>query len=201
MAVEAGTIEHVFEALADAKLIDRTRHDSVLACRCGAEDCAAKAERKALGDVVINVLAEQRTVDGTSDHPGYLTGFGLLPAKSVRDLVAAGAPCKALSIPSAAEGHYRPSKALSAFVKWRDLTCRFPGCEALAEACDIDHSKPYPFGPTHPSSTKLYCRKAVQHDEAEAEALRTEANELLADLDNIAVERAERLLTGRQAKI
>jgi DNA invertase Pin-like site-specific DNA recombinase len=43
--------------------------------------------------------------------------------------------------------------------------------------------------------------KAEQHDEAEAEALRTQANELLADLDNIAVERAERLLTGRQAKI
>ena len=49
-------------------------------------------ERKALGDVVINVLAEQATVDGTSDHPGYLPGFGLLPAESVRDLAADGRP-------------------------------------------------------------------------------------------------------------
>ena len=43
--------------------------------------------------------------------------------------------------------------------------------------------------------------RAELHDEAEAEALRTEANTLLAELDNIAVERAEGLLTGRQVKI
>jgi DNA invertase Pin-like site-specific DNA recombinase len=39
------------------------------------------------------------------------------------------------------------------------------------------------------------------HDAAEAEALRTEANTLLGELDNLAVERAEGLLTARQVKI
>jgi hypothetical protein len=43
--------------------------------------------------------------------------------------------------------------------------------------------------------------KAELHDEAEAEALRIERSTLLAELDNIGVERAEGLLTGRQAKI
>src|SRR5436309_10401739 len=43
--------------------------------------------------------------------------------------------------------------------------------------------------------------KAEVHDEAEAEALRTEANTLLAELDNIGVERGKGLLTGKQAKI
>jgi DNA invertase Pin-like site-specific DNA recombinase len=43
--------------------------------------------------------------------------------------------------------------------------------------------------------------KAELHDEAEAEALRIEANTLLGELDNIGVERGEGLLTGRQAKI
>ena len=43
--------------------------------------------------------------------------------------------------------------------------------------------------------------QAEIHDEAEAEALRIEANTLLAELDNLAVERAEDLLTGRQVKI
>src|SRR4029077_8246286 len=43
--------------------------------------------------------------------------------------------------------------------------------------------------------------KAELHDEAEAEALRTEANTLLGELDNLAVERAEGLLTARQVKI
>ena len=43
--------------------------------------------------------------------------------------------------------------------------------------------------------------KAEQHDTAEAERLRVEANTLTAELDAIGVERAEGLLTGRQAKI
>ena len=36
--------------------------------------------------------------------------------------------------------------------------CRWPGCNVAAERCDIDHSVPWPYGPTHPSNTKLYCR-------------------------------------------
>jgi DNA invertase Pin-like site-specific DNA recombinase len=43
--------------------------------------------------------------------------------------------------------------------------------------------------------------KAAQHDTAEAESLRIQANTLLADLDNIGIERADGLLTGKQAKI
>jgi DNA invertase Pin-like site-specific DNA recombinase len=42
--------------------------------------------------------------------------------------------------------------------------------------------------------------RAELHDEAEAEKLRTEANTLLARLDEIADERADGLLTGKQAK-
>jgi Recombinase/Resolvase, N terminal domain len=43
--------------------------------------------------------------------------------------------------------------------------------------------------------------KAEQHDTAEAEKLRTERATLLVELDNIGVERADGLLTGKQAKI
>jgi len=43
--------------------------------------------------------------------------------------------------------------------------------------------------------------KAEQHDTAEAEKLRTQRAALLAELDNIGVERADGLLTGKQAKI
>jgi DNA invertase Pin-like site-specific DNA recombinase len=43
--------------------------------------------------------------------------------------------------------------------------------------------------------------KAEIHDEAEAEALRTELNALYTELRNIGVERGQRLLTGEQAKI
>ena len=44
-----------------------------------------------MGAVVIHVLAEQATVDGAGDAPGYLPGFGILPAESVRALATVGA--------------------------------------------------------------------------------------------------------------
>ncbi len=134
------------------------RREASMACLCGASDCAAAAERQAVSGIVITVLAEQTTLDGNSDQPGYLPGFGILPADSVRDLAAAGATTKPLTMPSGAEPAYRASKTLAAFIRWRDLTCRFPGCDAPAEVCDIDHTTPYPYGATHPSNTKLYCR-------------------------------------------
>ncbi len=134
------------------------RGEATLACRCGSSECVAAADRTALSGVVIHVLAEQATLDGSRDHPGYLPGFGILPAESVRDLAASGAACTPVTIPTAAAPGYRASAALAAFVRWRDLTCRFPGCDAPAQVCDIDHSTPYPCGPTHPSNTKLYCR-------------------------------------------
>ncbi|BBY17979.1 HNH endonuclease signature motif containing protein [Mycolicibacterium litorale] len=57
------------------------------------------------------------------------------------------------------EPHYRPSIALQDFVRCRDLTCRFPGCDKPATLCDIDHTVPYPTGPTSASNLKCLCRK------------------------------------------
>uniref|UniRef100_UPI0023612ED8 HNH endonuclease signature motif containing protein n=1 Tax=Mycolicibacterium septicum TaxID=98668 RepID=UPI0023612ED8 len=141
------------------------RLESHLPCLCGLPDCPAGQNRAAANAAVIHVLADQATLDGTADDPGYLPGYGILPAHSVRDLAAA-AKLKPLPIPTTeptepsdpAEPGYRPSVALSEFIRWRDLTCRFPGCDAPAARCDIDHTMPYPLGPTHPSNTKLYCR-------------------------------------------
>src|SRR5947208_4784138 len=65
------------------------RREATLACRCGSADCPAGAERAtaaAAATAVIHVLAEQGTLDGTSNAPGYLRGFGILPAESARDL-------------------------------------------------------------------------------------------------------------------
>ena len=58
------------------------------------------------------------------------------------------------------EPRYRPSAALANFVRCRDLTCRFPGCDCPAEFCDLDHTIPYGLGgPTHASNLKALCRK------------------------------------------
>ncbi|MGV0785263.1 HNH endonuclease signature motif containing protein, partial [Mycolicibacterium sp. XJ775] len=136
------------------------RLESHLPCLCRREDCPAAQQRAAADAAIVHVLADQSTVNGTCDDPGYLVGHGILPAESVRDLAATAKvkPVRMPAGPEPAEPRYRPSVALSEFIRWRDLTCRFPGCDAPAERCDVDHTAPWPAGPTHPSNTKLFCR-------------------------------------------
>ena len=130
---------------------------AAMRCLCGSPDCSA-AQRRAGSDVVIHVLAEQATISGDSEMPGYLAGFGPVSSTSLRD-IAGGAKIKPLVLPSTSpEPDYRPSTALAEFVRCRDLTCRFPGCDQPAEVCDLDHTVPFPLGPTHASNLKLLCR-------------------------------------------
>ncbi len=130
---------------------------TVLRCDCGGPDCPA-AQRQPGTNVVIHVLAEPAAISGEACAPAYLPGFGPLPTTSLRDL-AGVAKIKPLSLPpDRAEARYRPSTALAEFIRFRDLTCRFPGCDAPADVCDIDHTVPFPLGPTHPSNLKLLCR-------------------------------------------
>jgi hypothetical protein len=135
------------------------RREATLACQCGSDDCRAAAERKAVSDVVIHVLAEQATIDGRSDQPGYLPGFGILPAESVREL-ASTAYLKPVQVPTEAtpDPGYRPTAKTLDFIRWRDLTCRWPGCDRPVDNCDVDHTVPYPAGLTHASDLKHYCR-------------------------------------------
>jgi hypothetical protein len=126
-------------------------------CECGSPECPAAGRRPGT-DLVIHVLAEQATVAGDSKAPAYLPGYGPIPATAVREM-ATTAKLKPLPIPSTdSEPHYRPSVALAEFVRLRDLTCRFPGCDQPAEVCDLDHTVAYPLGSTHPSNLKLLCR-------------------------------------------
>ncbi|CDP88188.1 13E12 repeat-containing protein [Mycolicibacterium farcinogenes] len=187
-AEDAVALDQRLDAIADTvcehdpRTRERRRADAIgplarleahLVCRCGRDDCPATQKRAAANAAVVHVLAQRATLDGTSDAPGYLPGYGILPAESVRNL-AAHATIKPVRVPAppsdtgdqpaapepaeGAEPGYRPSVALSEFIRWRDLTCRFPGCDAPVARCDIDHTAPWPTGPTHPSNTKLYCR-------------------------------------------
>jgi Domain of unknown function (DUF222) len=136
------------------------RGQASLDCQCGSTECPTTTQRSAATSAVIHVLAEAPTLQGASDKPGYLRGFGILPAESVRAL-AASATLKPLTVPtaeSAPDAGYRPSATTMQFLGWRDLTCRWPGCDAPVQRCDIDHTVPWPAGPTHPSNTKPYCR-------------------------------------------
>ena len=76
------------------------------------------------------------------------------------ELIAGGATIKPLSeiadLP--AERRYRPSTALTAFVRMRAMTCSFPGCNRAAHRCDLDHLTPWPAGATHPGNLGPLCR-------------------------------------------
>ncbi|OBI38457.1 HNH endonuclease signature motif containing protein [Mycobacterium colombiense] len=130
-----------------------------LGCRCGRPDCAERKRRPA-GPVVIHVIAQHSTL---SDRwaPGVEVGaVGLIPPELIAEL-AASAKLVPLAHPGDAspEPRYVPSKALADFVRCRDLTCRWPGCDCPATQCDLDHTIPYADGgPTHASNLECYCR-------------------------------------------
>jgi len=154
-----------------------------LACACGDTDCPAGGTDARAANVTVYVLADPAALD-TAAEPrfgdgeqtpiapalkprarpapsGHIIGGGTVPAPLLAQLVNSGATVKPLRHPAdlPAEPHYRPSTALAAFVRARDLTCRFPGCDQPATHCDIDHAIAYPFGPTHPANLRCLCRK------------------------------------------
>jgi hypothetical protein len=53
---------------------------------------------------------------------------------------------------------YRPAAPLHRFVAARDRRCRFPGCRAPAIRCDLDHTTPWPAGPTSANNLCCLCR-------------------------------------------
>jgi hypothetical protein len=91
--------------------------------------------------------------------PGVMLGGPVLAGPIIRRL-ALQAVIRRIIHPGdrPPEPRYTPSRALADFVRCRDLTCRFPGCDVSAERCDIDHTIPHPVGPTCASNLKCLCR-------------------------------------------
>jgi Domain of unknown function (DUF222) len=113
-------------------------------------------------------LAEALAPDPEPDPPigprppaAHLLGGATLPASMVAELIRGGAKLRPVRHPGDAppEPGYRPSAELERFIRCRDMTCRFPGCDHPAEFTDIDHTIPWPFGPTCASNLKCLCRK------------------------------------------
>jgi len=131
-----------------------------LRCRCGRPDCAAGGGPAPSG-VVIHMIAEQATLAGSGEAMASLVDAdGLISPELIAEL-AASARLVPLVHPgdAAPEPGYIPSKALDDFVRCRDLTCRWPGCDHPAMDCDVDHTIPHAQGgKTHAANLKCYCR-------------------------------------------
>jgi hypothetical protein len=92
--------------------------------------------------------------------PALVIGGGIMPA-SLLGATLARATIREVRHPgidAPPEPRYKLSRELADFVRCRDLTCRWPGCDKPSYQCDLDHTVPYPVGPTHASNVKCYCR-------------------------------------------
>ncbi|MCV7173051.1 DUF222 domain-containing protein [Mycobacterium manitobense] len=89
----------------------------------------------------------------------FVLGAGILPTALLAETTGK-ARRRTVRHPgdAAPEPRYTPSRALADYIRCRDLTCRFPGCDQPADRADIDHTIPYPAGPTHASNLKCLCR-------------------------------------------
>ena len=87
------------------------------------------------------------TLLGLSDEPACLDGYGPIDASTARDL-AGHAPSftRLLTHPetgavlSVGKKHYTVPRDMRKWLRVRDGTCRFPGCNRNAQYSDIDHT-------------------------------------------------------------
>ncbi|MDH6197095.1 hypothetical protein M2272_003748 [Mycobacterium frederiksbergense] len=159
----------------DPRTKDQRRSDAIhamadnrsLSCECGGVDCPMRLTTPPEPlPVVVNVIAERDTALGEGSAPGYVCGFGVIDAQLVREFAAQGTT-RLVTEPEVDAGaalRYQPTVSVQRWVRCRDLTCRFPGCEHPAEDCDIDHTVPFDHndpargGLTVPSNLKCLCR-------------------------------------------
>jgi hypothetical protein len=57
-----------------------------------------------------------------------------------------------------AEDHYTPSRKLKHLIRARTASCDAPGCPAHASYADLDHTAPWPVGPTDQCNLAPRCR-------------------------------------------
>ena len=153
----------------DHRTMDQRRADALIDLLVG---------RAQPPQVQVHVLVSADTLLHDSDHPGYVPGIGPIAPSTARKLAMAGSGDAArwrqvVTDPESghlvdgieagnAETTYRPSRRLERAVRIRDVTCRFPGCRRPAvgsrSGTDIDHTVPWPAGPTRASNLAVLCR-------------------------------------------
>jgi Domain of unknown function (DUF222) len=115
--------------------------------------------------VTVHVTVSLATVLGLDDEPAELAGYGPIDAEAARRLATAGTWRRLVTDPltgvvlDVGRTSYQPPADLAEHVVRRDGQCAGPGCARAAESCDIDHTVPYPAGPTAHTNLGLLCRR------------------------------------------
>ncbi len=115
----------------------------------------------------LQVVIDLPTLLGLAEVPGILNGQPV-PAAIARELAA---DCGSLRriVTDPVDGHlldygtrtYLP-EPLRTFDAARDGTCRSPGCGQPAHRCQLDHTIPFPVGPSSTANSRMLCKR--DHD-------------------------------------
>ncbi|MDQ4489828.1 DUF222 domain-containing protein [Sinomonas sp. ASV486] len=108
-----------------------------------------------LGGVRMQLVltAAEATVNGTSDAPGEILGYGPIDAETTKRLAAQTTSWSRMVV-GAKDGaplsigriSYAPTASMRRFLALRDATCRFPGCDKPAAATEADHTVEWQHG-------------------------------------------------------
>lgn len=129
----------------------------------GAAPTALAGRRGGRAQLEVTVAAS--TLLGLDDAPAALRGYGPVTAAVARELAPDARWRRILTEPRSGTvldvgtTLHRPPAALQRHVEVRDATCRFPGCAWPATACDLDHTVPFPEGPTAEHNLIALCRR------------------------------------------
>ncbi|HEY9391436.1 MAG TPA: DUF222 domain-containing protein, partial [Mycobacteriales bacterium] len=115
---------------------------------------------------LVHVTVSALTLAGADDKPAVLDGYGPIPAAYARAIASDPTGTWKRLITDPIDGSllehsrhtYRPPAALDDLVRARDGQCRFPGCQHPAHRADLDHTIPWPTGPTTPGNLGALCR-------------------------------------------
>ena len=89
--------------------------------------------------------SEQAESTASTSNVAHLTGYGPIDIESTKDLAGHTSTWDEAQI-DPTDGtiitveSYQPSQAQRRFLRIRDLHCRFPGCRAPVDRCEVDHT-------------------------------------------------------------
>jgi hypothetical protein len=149
-APDDGSVDHV-----QVEEADRQRRGGTTAAAIG----AVTGSRSAAAVAAVSALLRTRSLRGTAlEHRPHVALVDELTGQLVALSDAFGLRRgQSLGPPPDSPG-YSPEAELDRFVRHRDRRCRFPGCRARPIRCDLDHTVPWPWGPTSAGNLCCLCR-------------------------------------------
>ncbi|MDQ1724972.1 MAG: hypothetical protein QOG52_2000 [Frankiaceae bacterium] len=112
----------------------------------------------------VDITIDLATLAGLADHPAHLAGYGPITPDVARDIARTSLWRWVLTDPTTGAAldcttAHDPGQHLTDIVIARHPTCTAAGCHKPAVNCDLDHTVPYPAGPTCECNLAPLCRR------------------------------------------